>query len=177
MRNNCRVVLTDKCNLDCSFCCMKEKETYYSFKNQTALWIAKQRYDEIGITGGEPLMELKKLVQFICLLKYFNEEAKVYLYTNGDLLNTETARVLLTTGLDGINWSFHSYPASDVKETMTFIHACLVPIRILVQDKFAIYDDILQYALNNQMQINQWSIGDCDTMKPEDRYRIDWSTT
>ena len=175
MRNNCRVVLTDWCNLDCEFCCMKETDIHYSFKNQTALWIAQQRYDEIGITGGEPLLELEKLVQFICLIKYFNSDSKVYLYTNGDLLNSETARILLTTGLDGINWSPHSYPSLPTKETMTFIHACLIPIRILVEDKFTIYDNILQYALNNRMQIRQWTIGDCADIKPEDRFRIDWS--
>ncbi len=175
MRNNCRIVLTDRCNLDCSFCCMKEKDIHYSFINQTALWIAQQRYDEIAITGGEPLLELEKLVQFICLVKYFNPDAKVYLYTNGILLKSETARILLTAGLDGINWSPHSYPSLPTKETMTFIHACLIPIRILVEDKFTIYDNILQYALNNRMQIRQWTIGDCADMKPEDRFRIDWS--
>ena len=175
MRNNCRVVLTDKCNLSCAFCYMKEKDTYYSFKNQTALWIAQQRYDEIGITGGEPLLELKKLVQFICLLKYFNEHSKVYLYTNGDLLNSGTAQILLTAGLDGINWSPHHYPSLHKKEEMSFVHICLIPIRILVQDKFMVYDNILQYALNNQMQIHQWSIGNCYNMELEDRFRIDWS--
>lgn len=175
MRNNCRVVLTDKCNLDCEFCCMKENSISHSFKWQSALYIAEQRYDEIGISGGEPLMELKKLVQFICLLKHFNEDAKVYLYTNGDLLNTDTAVALTIAGLDGINWSPHHWPSLHEKEKMSFIHASLIPIRILIQDKFTIYDNILQYALNNKMQIRQWSVGDCNDMEHEDRFRIDWS--
>ncbi len=176
MRNNCRVVLTDKCNLDCSFCCMKEKETYYSFKNQTALWIAKQRYDEIGITGGEPLVEPEKLIQFICLLKYFNREAKVYLYTNGDLLFTEIAATLKIAGLTGINWSpKHKTVKYSVElSQMSFIHAGLIPIRILLQDDFP-DKDLLRYAVNNGMETHIWSIGDCDTMEPESRFRIDWS--
>ncbi|KKN32346.1 hypothetical protein LCGC14_0814960 [marine sediment metagenome] len=174
MRNNCRVVLTDRCNLDCSFCCMKDKRIYYSFTNQTALWIAQQRYDEIAITGGEPLMELEKLVQFICLVKYFNPDAKMYLYTNGMSLNYYEAFTLKTAGLTGVNWSPKEKPNSYYQEKMTFIHVCLIPIRILIQDRL-MDDDILQFALNNNMQIRQWTIGDCDDMKPEDRFRIDWS--
>ena len=174
MRNNCRVILTDKCNLDCGFCCMKNKEIYWSFVNQTALWIAQQRFDEIAITGGEPLMEFEKLMQFIRLVKYFNPDAKVYLYTNGYFLNSETAATLKVTGLTSINWSPHHYPTKYEKEQMTFIHACLIPVRILIQDKL-VDNDILKYSLDNSMQINQWTIGDCDNMEPEDRYRIDWS--
>ena len=175
MRNNCRVVLTDRCNFDCEFCCMKDKKIHDSFLNTNASNIAMMRYDEIAITGGEPLLELGKLVQFICLLKYFNKNAKVYLYTNGILLKSETAAMLKIAGLDGVNWSPHSYPTKQDKQIMTFIHICLIPVRILIQDKFTIYDDILQYALDNSMQIKQWMIGDCDDMKPEDRFRIDWS--
>ncbi len=174
-RNNCRVVLTDRCNLTCDFCCMKDKDIFYSFKNQTALWIAQQKYDEIAITGGEPLLELERLVQFICLIKYFNPDTKVYLYTNGYLLQSEIAATLQITGLDGINWSPHHYPTKYEKQQMTFIHACLVPVRILIQDKFTVYDDMLQYAMDNRMQIKQWTIGDCDDMEPEDRFRIDWN--
>lgn len=174
MRNNCRVVLTDKCNLDCEFCCMKQTDICNSFKWQTALWIAQQRYDEVAITGGDPLMELKKLVQFICLLKYFNENTKTYLYTNGCLLNTETARVLLTAGLDGINWSPHHHPTTNEKETMTFIHMCLVPIRVLIQNTL-LDDDIIDYTYNNKMPVKVWTIGDCDNMEPEARFRLDWS--
>ena len=174
MRSNCRVVLTDRCNLTCEFCCMKEKEIYYSFKNQTALWIAQQRYDEIAITGGEPLLELEKLVQFICLVKYFNPDAKVYLYTNGILLKSETAATLKIAGLDGINWSPKEKPEGYDRLQMSFIHACLIPIRILIQDKL-VDDDTLKYALDNAIKICQRSIGDCADMKPENRFRIDWS--
>ncbi len=174
MRNNCKVVLTDRCNLDCDFCCMNESDIYYSFKNQTALWIAQQRYDEIGITGGEPLLELEKLVQFICLLKYFKKGAKIYLYTNGILLNSETAASLRLAGLTGINWSPKVKPTASTKESICFIHNCLMPVRILVQDKL-VDDDLLWFSTCNGMQIRQWTVGDCDDMEPEDRYRINWS--
>ncbi len=174
MRNNCRVVLTDRCNFDCEFCCMKDKKIHDSFLNTNASNIAMMRYDEIAITGGEPLLELGKLVQFICLLKYFNKNAKVYLYTNGILLKSETAAMLQTAGLDGINWSPKVKPLPEEENLMTFIHVCLMPIRMLVQDKL-IDDDMLQYAYDNSMQIKQWTIGDCDDMEPEDRFRIDWS--
>ncbi|KKL56948.1 hypothetical protein LCGC14_2240290 [marine sediment metagenome] len=173
-RNNCRVVLTDRCNLNCSFCCMKEPDICNSFKWQTALWIAQQRYDEIGITGGEPLLELERLVQFICLIKYFNKKAKVYLYTNGILLTSETAAVLKVAGLDGINWSPKAKPTSEEKNLITFVHVCLMPIRLLIQDEMT-DDDMLEFVMSNGMQIKQWTLGDCSDMELEDRFRIDWS--
>ena len=174
MRNNCRVVLTDRCNLTCKFCCMKDMTIYQSFMNQSALWIAQKRYDEIAITGGEPLLEPEKLIQFICLLKYFNKDAKIYLYTNGHLLHSEIAATLKLAGLTAINWSPKENPSPYRKEQMCFIHNCLMPIRILVQDKL-MDDDILQYSIDNGMQICQWTVGDCDDMELEDRFRIDWS--
>lgn len=174
MRNNCRVVLTDRCNLDCDFCCMKDKEMYDSFELLEAVWIAAMEYDEIAITGGEPLIELEKLVQFVCLIKYFNKDAKIYLYTNGILLRNETAAMLKVAGLTGINWSPKEKPSAYDMMRMSFIHACVTPIRILVQD-ILVDDNILNYALHNGMQIKQWTLGDCDDMEPEDRYRIDWN--
>lgn len=176
MRSNCRVILTDKCNLDCSFCCMKDKKIHDSFLNTNALNIAMMGYDEIGITGGEPLLELEKLVQFICLVKYFNPDTKVYLYTNGVLLESETALTLKTAGLTGINWSPHHKPTLLDYQRICFIHNCVTPVRILIQD-ILVDDKILQYAIDNDIQIRQWSIGDCDDMEIEDRFRIDWSNT
>ncbi len=174
MRSNCRVVLTDRCNLDCDFCCMKDKEIFDSFKLCSPFHVAASDFEEIAITGGEPLMEPEKLVQFICLIKYFNKNAKIYLYTNGDLLSIETAQTLLTAGLNGINWSPKRKPGTGRQQRMSFIHACKIPIRILIQDVL-VDDDILKYALDNSMQIRQWTLGDCADMEPEDRYRIDWS--
>ena len=174
MRNNCRVVLTDRCNLDCVFCCMKDKDIYDSFGLTSAFTIAQMMHDEIAITGGEPLVEFEKLVQFICLIRYFNKDAKIYLYTNGILLCRQAAAILKIVGLTGINWSPKEKPSACEMLHMTFIHACVLPIRILMQDVL-VDDNILEYALNNKMQIRQWTLGDCDDMKPEDRFRIDWS--
>lgn len=173
-RNNCRVVLTDRCNLTCKFCCMKDKDIYSSFVNQPALLIAMREYDEIAITGGEPLLEPEKLIQFICLLKYFNKDAKIYLYTNGRLLQSEIAATLKLAGLTGINWSPKEKPNLIRKQQICFIHNCLIPVRILVQDKL-MDDSLLQYSIDNEMQIRQWTIGDCYNMEIEDRFRIDWS--
>lgn len=174
MRNNCRVILTDRCNLTCEYCCMKDNDTYWSFVNQSAFGIAIKRYDEIAVTGGEPLLEPEKLVQFICLLKYFNKDAKIYLYTNGHLLQSEIAATLKIAGLTGINWSPKNKITPLDEHLMCFIHCCLMPIRILIQDKL-VDDDILQFSLDSKIQVKQWTIGDCDDMEPEDRYRIDWS--
>ena len=170
----CRVILTDKCNLDCSFCCMKEEKIHDSFTDRAAFDIAAAKFDIVKVSGGEPLMEYKKLVQFICLVRYFNPDSKIYLYTNGILLHLKTAETLQVAGLDGINWTPHQYPTKLEKQTIAFVHACLIPVRMLIQDKL-VDDDILKYALDNSMQINQWTIGDCDNMESEDRYRIDWS--
>ena len=170
----CRVVITDDCNLDCDYCCMKDFDTHNSFKSKSALAIASAKFDEVSITGGEPLLEMQKLIQFVSLIKYFRPDTKVYLYTNGVFLNNDVASMLAVAGVDGINWSPKTVITEIQRQHIAYIHACLVPVRIRIQDIMT--DDILlHYALSNGMQVCQWTIDDCYKMPEENRYRIDWN--
>ena len=180
-RNHCRVVITDECNLSCEFCCMNDKEIHDSFVSSTAMDIARWGYDEICITGGEPLLELPKVIQFASLVRYFNPDVKIYLYTNGTRLRTGHGLALRYAGIDGLNWSIHKinymseeYITHTRKEFISYIHKHLIPVRILVGEH-EVTQSLKDYAVRNEMNMRIWKMDDCKDMPEEDRYRIDWN--
>ncbi len=169
----CRVILTEDCNRSCEFCCMKDPEITDTFKRVTGNYIAKARYSIVNITGGEPTLNMHNLITMVCLVKYYKPDAIVYVYTNGDLLTREEADILKVAGVDGINWSPHIRPDPLTKNKWAFIHHCVIPVRVRIQNTL-LYDDILRYFENQSMEFVEWSIGDCYDMPDEDRYKIDW---
>ena len=54
-----------------------------------------------GITGGDPIVKLKRSIDIIKKLKeFFSEDYHIHLYTSGILLNKEKLRRLIKVGLD-----------------------------------------------------------------------------
>ncbi len=175
-RNHCRVVITDECNLSCEFCCMNDLEIYKSFETVRALYIAEKRYDEVCITGGEPLLELPKVVQFAALVRYFNPDVKIYLYTNGILLTEETLETLKLSGITGINWLAHSF----ISEMEYMFLNDILPIRFLLGEKEMSKQNLeimIGDIKNQKMDMRIWKMDDCKDMPEKNRYRIDWSRT
>lgn len=95
------ILLTNKCNLDCSYCFARESisniqdEISIENFNKAIDFIKKDGTDEIGLIGGEPLLH-SKFTEIIKILKNDNAINKVMIYTNGielnkyfDILNTE----------------------------------------------------------------------------------------
>lgn len=173
-RNHCRVVITDDCNLSCDFCCMNDLETYKSFETVRALYIAKKRYDEVCITGGEPLLVLPRVIQFAALVRYFNSEVKIYLYTNGELLTRDVAKILVAAGIDGISISLHELPNWRILPEYWHLHINIIPLRFLVGEH-EITDDIEGLVRVSKIPMRIWKMDDCFDMPEEDRYRIDWN--
>lgn len=101
------ILLTDKCNGNCSWCV--EKEGYHP--NKKAQWqdiaiaAINTRADNIMLLGGEPTMypDLKELISVLC-----SARRKVYLTTNGGILTRAFVKENLP-GISGINLSIHSY--------------------------------------------------------------------
>jgi len=171
MRNHCRVVITDHCNLRCDFCCMKDKEIHDSFISASMLRIAETEYDEVSITGGESLLVLPKVVQLAVLIKYFNPNAKIYLYTNGIKLTKAIADMLKSSGVGALNVSVHGYIRSlDIQE-FGDIHRNILPIRILIGEDELTYT-IKDFVSENKIPMRIWKMDDCKDMPKEDRFRI-----
>lgn len=172
-KDTCRVVITEDCNRSCEFCCMKDPEITDTFKLVTANYVAKARYSIVSITGGEPTLYMHNLITMVCLVKYYKPDAIVYVYTNGDLLTREETDMMKVAGVDGINWNPHDEIDSYKRNHWAFIHSCVIPVRVRIQDTL-LSDDVLQYFDNQGMEFVVWSIGDCYDLPDEDRYKIDW---
>lgn len=99
--NTVQLVLTEKCNLSCSYCYMKNKKTYM----QEETW--KKIYESINhkeftidFFGGEPLI-MFDLIKVICeTLKKDNRCKKINLYSNGLLLDQEKVNYIKKAGIN-----------------------------------------------------------------------------
>lgn len=93
-----RLVVTERCNRNCEGCCMKAwKERVPKFTGDYA------DYDEVLLTGGEPLLEWDKLTKNIREIRR-DTSADIFLYTA--YRNKKTILALLMF-VDGITLTFH----------------------------------------------------------------------
>ncbi|MEW6367831.1 MAG: radical SAM protein [Acidobacteriota bacterium] len=107
------LMLNSRCTANCFFC--PQEPTVKEDKPPTAGGIAFEDPCEyvdylerfgikgVGISGGEPLLVLDRLLSFIRRIKdRFGGEIYVWLYTNGDLLDAAKLTRLKEAGLDEI---------------------------------------------------------------------------
>jgi radical SAM protein with 4Fe4S-binding SPASM domain len=91
------IEVTKKCNLSCTHCSAESNRTGKELSLNEMKTIFDNAYssglEEIGFTGGEPLLRRRKM---ITLLKYCKESLakKTHVHTNGTLLESEDARIL-----------------------------------------------------------------------------------
>lgn len=111
MKKECRVLITTECNNDCSYCCNKLPEIKQTFKMDTMdnfIENTCKNYEVIKISGGEPMLCFTKLTKLVTGIKCRNENAEIYLYTNGHFLPMEKEDIIrLCEDLDGINVGHH----------------------------------------------------------------------
>lgn len=104
---------TFKCHRDCYFCFNKNQPDYeFLFKNGCP-W--EERLEQsskengtlacIGLTGGEPLLDVDESVRFIERAKALHPSAHIRMYTSGDLLDKESAAKLRDAGLQEMRFS------------------------------------------------------------------------
>ena len=171
--------ITNHCNMVCTTCSFpnvpSSKKRHVSLKDAKYAidFFQKHAVKMISITGGEPTLDMHRLLMFVSLLKYRKPDTKVYVYTNGDLLTREEADMMKVAGVDGINWSPHGGIDNYQRNHWAFIHSCVIPVRMRIQDTM-IHDDLIQWCDNNGIEVCEWSIGDCYDMPDEDRYEISW---
>lgn len=104
---------TFKCHRDCYFCFNKNQPDYELLFKNGCPW--EERLEEssaengelacIGLTGGEPLLNVDESIRFLDRAKELHPNAHVRMYTSGDLLTEDSARRLRDAGLDEIRFS------------------------------------------------------------------------
>lgn len=107
MNKKLRLLFTENCNRSCEMCCNKE------YNLDTLPKVSHYNYDEILITGGEPLLYLDKLVLLIIEIKA-KSNAKVYVYTA--MIDYEL--LVLIADVDGITLTLHTQ--KDVNDFAVF---------------------------------------------------------
>jgi molybdenum cofactor biosynthesis enzyme MoaA len=165
--SQCRIVITRKCNLKCKYCCMEYPEIIDSFKQVSSLQeiFDHSNYDTFAVTGGEPTLNIKRLQNVVCDIK-FNTNAKVYLWTNGILLTPEFL-FFNRNIIDGVNISVHA-DNWDYRRWHNFHR--IIPIRLHVWEELS-NDKLRHFCKTHSIRLNEWVIDECD--KDEDRFILE----
>ena len=102
MKKKARVIVTFECSRKCpGYCNEKLPELREIFEDKELL-----QYDEIIITGGEPMLIPTKVLAFITRMRTDRYRGKIYLYTslwNGRAISKE---ILKET--DGVTFTVHA---------------------------------------------------------------------
>jgi hypothetical protein len=150
---------------------MEYDDIIKTFTPATAREIAEKKYDEIAITGGEPLLALPKINDLIMECEHTGHKPLFYLYTNGIALDEKTAELLRSWGVDGINYSDHELAFPWLREyRMAEINRDIIPIRLFVQDTNRRLDTLKSFCCEQGIKLRIWHMDECYDMEPEDRY-------
>lgn len=168
-----RIIITDECNLDCSYCVMKQEEVYNSFEKidfKDFLKIAR-RFDEFILTGGEPCMDPAALIQTFTELKKVNSNANYYLYTNGQLLSPDFLPLLKQ--MNGVNISIHTPDCihDNGFQWQVYTISRVTSVRLHIWENWA-SQEVRNFAMQRGIYLREWKNGDCESRGLEERYRL-----
>lgn len=115
---------TFRCHRDCYFCFNRNQPDYERFFRSGCPWeegLARCRAENetlgcIGLTGGEPLLDVDDSVAFLLRAGELFPEAHLRMYTSGDLLTADSAARLRDAGLDEIRFSVKDDDAPEMQQ-------------------------------------------------------------
>lgn len=162
-----RLIVTDKCNIACDYCLMKNKEITDTYKSLTKSQALNFIYDKsflisyIAITGGEPMKvpyQVKHLLEEIKSINVYH--LPIYLYTNGYYLTKEFVKSV-DNYIDGISVSIH-----DIDDFMSYLGRMrdintIKPIRFSIQSTKKNYIEIIEKMIGN-FPVAFWTKDECN---------------
>lgn len=97
-----RLLITEKCNRNCKGCCNKQHDLtkLSTICNFTS-------YDEIMVTGGEPLLDMGLFVRVITDIRTTSPNARIYVYT-AYVHSPERLEIALAM-TDGVTVTLHEH--------------------------------------------------------------------
>lgn len=102
MKRTARVIVTFDCNRKCLGCCNSNLPEYKTIHSDEEL----MKYQEIVITGGEPMLIPGKVLEFINRLWDKGYRGKLYLYTS--FWNDKGISKEILKELDGFTFTLHA---------------------------------------------------------------------
>lgn len=155
-----RVIITEECNLACTYCCNKIPKVRARFMKRALPNLVL--YDNVCITGGEPMLYPKML--WYVASKAEESGCNTYLYTNGTLMNARRVEILKNMRLDGVNVSLHT-------NIQSLMHYELEKITCAFDDNDWL--DALRFRIQDTKKhmvpegyhrhVKWWHMDDCDT--------------
>jgi len=164
--------VTGKCKKNCWYCTISEKrwQEPVVLANEKEIKSDKEIIEEAklidaegaGITGGEPLLDLKKTVHFIKLLKKsFGKKFHIHLYTARNDLTEKELKKLHGSGLDEIR--FHLQDDWDVvKKALKFVWDVGVEVPVIPED-FEMLKKLILFCENSGVKflnLNEFEFSD-----------------
>lgn len=102
MKKTARVIVTFKCNRSCPGCCNTDLPPYRTIHRPEDLL----NYEEIVITGGEPLLIDICVYQLLRDLKEAEYNGRIYMYTA--MWGALHSYAVILNDLDGITFTLHA---------------------------------------------------------------------
>lgn len=100
-------------------------------------YLKKFGFRGVGISGGEPLLVFEKLLLYIKKIRErLGKEFYIWIYTNGDLINSDKLQKLKKSGINEIrfNISAKNYDLSSTALATKFIKKVSVEIPVIPED-------------------------------------------
>lgn len=150
MKDTARLIVTYDCERNCPGCCNKNG----SVKAREIYSVMElSEYKEIVITGGEPFLRPKNLLDFIRRLKKVNRRCKVYIYTACLYLDVYDRILNL---VDGITVTLHAEATDedirDLKYMSEHLWGEMIDMRLFIDTR--VYD---RYNLRN-IKMETWDV-------------------
>lgn len=151
MKKTARVIVTTNCNRNCPGCCNSKINEIPDIVDISML----ANYEEIVITGGEPMLNPDSLLKFIKALRKQNKEQKIYLYT-AHLAMEEHRKIL--GKLDGITVTLHAEATDDDIRSLKYMSELLyvymedLDMRLFIDKR--VYE---KYDLSN-IRLQAWDV-------------------
>jgi organic radical activating enzyme len=104
-----RVIITFECVRDCLNCCNKNREVLGEANRRgwcDATFKELAQYDEVCITGGEPMISPSRVLSLSDAIYHYDSEVRIYSYSAWyrDLADMKD----MLARLDGIHYTLHS---------------------------------------------------------------------
>jgi hypothetical protein len=108
--NKLRLLVTERCSRNCPNCCNKNWDL-----SELPVEDDFSQYDMIMLTGGEPMLDVKDLIDLIINIKY-ETDAPIYVYTA--MVNDTKAAFRVLDWADGMTVTLHEQ--SDMEPFLIF---------------------------------------------------------
>ncbi len=146
-----RLLMTEDCNRSCEGCCNKDWDL-----DNLPVETDFTSYDEVIITGGEPMLYFNVLENLIYEIRLQNPEVKIIVYTAKTNIIEDLLDILGMEEVDGLTVTIH-----DLKDLINFISFDMaIPKYLRYKSLYLnMFEGIIHGSLN-EIYKTDWKIKD-----------------